>query len=158
MTIHENVLVFSNGGTAKNANNRMKYNPQGLLPFGKVVSGKKAAHSEHRVRKTDQEDYVQEFTNYPNTLLEYNNEGKTIHPTQKPLDFFEYLVNTYSDERDIVLDNCMGSFTTAIACINTNRNFIGMEKEERYYTLGQERLKNHIKTTETKPKIIKGIF
>lgn len=163
MTIHENVLVFSNGGTAKNANNRMKYNPQGLIPFGKIVSGKKAQHSEHRMRKTDQEDYVQEWTNYPNTLLEFNNEGKTIHPTQKPVDLFEHLIKTYSNENDIVLDNCMGSFTTAIACMNTNRRFIGMEKEERYYELGQERLRNHEKskivTTETKTtKQTKGIF
>ena len=141
MTIHENVVVFSNGGTAKNANIRAKYNPQGLVFLGKVVSGKKAQHSEHRMRKTDQADYVQEWTNYPNTILEFNNEGNTVHPTQKPVALFEYLIKTYTNEGDLVLDNCMGSGTTGVACQNLNRNFIGIELDTEYFKIAEKRIK-----------------
>ena len=90
MTNNEVISVFSFGGTAKNARNRMKYIPQDLVPFNKKVNGKKAKHSEHRLRKTDQKDYIQEFTNYPKTVIEFNNEGSTVHPTQKPVSLMEY--------------------------------------------------------------------
>jgi len=64
----------------------------------------------------------------------------TIHPTQKSVELFEYLIKTYSNENDIVLDNCIGSGTTAIACINTNRQYIGIEKEEKYFNIANERI------------------
>jgi DNA modification methylase len=67
-----------------------------------------------------------------------------LHPTQKPLKLFEYLIESSTNEYETVLDNCMGSGTTAIACINTNRNYIGFEKEEKYFNIIQERIKNHL--------------
>lgn len=143
MTKHETISVFSKGGNAKNAKNRMKYFPQGLVSCQKVCKGKKASHSPHRLRQTDQEDYAQEFTNYPTTILQFANEGKTIHPTQKPVSLFEYLIRTYTNEGETVLDNCMGSGTTAIACINTNRKYIGFELDTAYYEVAIERIKNH---------------
>jgi site-specific DNA-methyltransferase (adenine-specific) len=145
MTNHESVLVFSFGGTAKNANNRMKYNPQGIVKCNITCKGKKATHSEHRSRLTDQDDYVQEYTNYPKTVIDFANEGKTIHPTQKPLSLFEYIIETYTDADDLVLDNCAGSFTTAVACINTDRRYICIEKEQRYFELGKERIDSHVR-------------
>lgn len=66
-----------------------------------------------------------------------------LHPTQKPVALFEYLIKTYTNEGETVLDTCMGSGTTAIACINTGRNYIGFEKEEKYFKIIQERIKNH---------------
>jgi site-specific DNA-methyltransferase (adenine-specific) len=140
MTIHENILIFSKGGTAKNANNRMKYNPQGLQPYNKIVIGKKAKHSEHRKRKTDQLNYIQEWTNYPNTLLEFNNEGNTIHPTQKPVSLMEYLIKTYTNEGETVLDFTMGSGTTGVACKRVNRNFIGIELDKNYFDIATKRI------------------
>ena len=77
------------------------------------------------------------------SILEFKSVGKTIHPTQKPVDLFEYLIKTYTNEGDTVLDNCMGSGTTAIACMNTNRNFIGFELDKGYYDIILERIKNH---------------
>jgi len=68
------------------------------------------------------------------------NSKYRIHPTQKPVAFFEYLIKTYSNEGDLVLDNCMGSGSTAIACINTNRQYIGIEKEEKYFNITNERI------------------
>jgi len=84
---------------------------------------------------------------YPKNLLNISNasqKGK-VHPTQKPVALFEYLIKTYTNEGETVLDNCMGSGTTAIACINTNRNFIGFELDETYYNIAIERIEKHTK-------------
>lgn len=71
----------------------------------------------------------------------HNSSGK-LHPTQKPVYLFEWLIKTYTNEGDTVLDNCIGSGTTAIACINTNRNFIGIEKELNYFNVAEKRIEN----------------
>lgn len=72
----------------------------------------------------------------------------SLHPTQKPVALFEYLVKTYTQESETVLDNCMGSGTTAIACINTNRNFIGFELDATYFNLANERIEERKKDRE----------
>ena len=69
-----------------------------------------------------------------------NSFDKPVHPTQKPVALFEYLIKTYTNEGDIVLDNCAGSFTTAIAALNTKRNYICMEKEQKYFEIGEKRI------------------
>ena len=145
MTEHETISVFSYGGTAKNAMPRMKYNPQGVEDCHIECKGKKASHSEHRIRKSDQENYVQTKTNYPRTILQFNNCSKPEHPTQKPIPLLEYLIKTYTDENDLILDNCMGSGSTVIACINTKRKFIGIEKDKKYFDLAKERIEKHVK-------------
>ena len=82
---------------------------------------------------------------YPTSIIEIGNanQKEKVHPTQKPVELFEYLINTYTNENELVLDNCMGSGTTAIACLNTKRNYIGFETDEEYYNLSLERVKNH---------------
>jgi site-specific DNA-methyltransferase (adenine-specific) len=74
------------------------------------------------------------------SFIEFPNEGKTVHPTQKPVALFEYLINTYTSEGNLVLDNCLGSGTTAIAAQNLNRKWIGIEKEEKYCQIARERI------------------
>ncbi len=91
------------------------------------------------------EEYEQQFTNYPRQVLDFSSEGATIHPTQKPVALFEYLIKTYSNEGETVLDNCAGSGTTGIACLNTNRNFILIEKDLTYYEIAKKRLAEHQK-------------
>ena len=76
----------------------------------------------------------------PLSILSFPRDGKKIHPTQKPVALLEYLIKTYTNEGDTVLDNCMGSGSTGVACINTNRNFIGMELDEKYFEIAKERL------------------
>ena len=86
-------------------------------------------------------DIKNEGTRYPDNLLDFNSLGSgKLHPTQKPLDLIEYLIKTYTNENDLVLDNCMGSGTTGEACINLGRNFIGIEKDEKYYEIAEKRL------------------
>lgn len=78
---------------------------------------------------------------YPTTLLTFAKIRKgSVHPTQKPLDLLEYLIKTYSNEGDLILDNCMGSGSTGVACINTGRKFIGIEKDEKYFEIAKERI------------------
>lgn len=86
-------------------------------------------------------DIKNEGIRYPDNLLEFNSLGSgKLHPTQKPLDLLEYLIKTYTNENDIVLDNCMGSGTTGEACINLERNFIGIEKDKEYFEIAEKRL------------------
>lgn len=86
-------------------------------------------------------DIKNEGTRYPDNLLEFNSLGSgKLHPTQKPLDLLEYLIKTYTNENDIVLDNCMGSGTTGEACIKLGRNFIGIEKDAEYFEIAKKRL------------------
>lgn len=83
---------------------------------------------------------------YPRSIIEISKHSSQggLHPTQKPVALFEYLVKTYTNEGDVVLDNCMGSGTTAIAAINTNRNFIGFEMDENYHKLANQRIEQHL--------------
>jgi site-specific DNA-methyltransferase (adenine-specific) len=82
---------------------------------------------------------------FPRTNLIFKSDKQTnyLHPTQKPVALFEYLIKTYTNENDLILDNCMGSGTTAVACINTKRNFIGFEKDKNYFDIAEKRIKEH---------------
>ena len=84
---------------------------------------------------------------FPTRVLKFKQQKQGLHPTQKPVALFEYLIKTYTNKNETVLDNCMGSGTTAIACMNTERNFIGFELDNIYYEKSLERIKNH--TTQT---------
>ena len=93
-------------------------------------------------KRKDKEHTRKEYENYPRNTLYFDCE-RGQHPTQKPVALFEYLIRTYSNENEVILDNCSGSGTTAIACLNSNRRFICMEKDENYYKRSLERIANH---------------
>lgn len=146
MNKHEIISIFSNGTVANKSNKRMPYNPQGLIAHGKKVSGIKTCAADNKEgghkfgRPGHLKEYIQEFTNYPTQIIEIPNEGNTRHPTQKPVALFEYLIKTYTNPGELVLDNCAGSGTTAIACLGTGRNFILMEQEEKYCEIANKRI------------------
>ncbi|MEW4402188.1 site-specific DNA-methyltransferase [Enterococcus sp. AN402] len=125
------------------------YYPQGIVKIEKKTknqSCKKDTVVSNRLRG---KEFVQEYTGYPKNILRYDKESKgTFHPTQKPVALLEYLIKTYTKENDVVLDNCMGSGTTAIACLNTNRRFIGFETNEDYYRQSLDRIKNNVTQVE----------
>jgi site-specific DNA-methyltransferase (adenine-specific) len=139
MSEHEDILVFSKGKTAKNGIPRMKYNPQGVTTCNKAENGKKG-RSEHRRGRKEQNTYIQSKTGYPGTILEFKNESG-FHPTQKPVLLCEYLIKSFSNEGDLVLDNCMGSGTTAIACLKSKRHYIGFETDITYFEKSKERIR-----------------
>ncbi len=93
-------------------------------------------------QRENKEFVCKEYENYPKNVLYYNVE-RGLHPTQKPIGLFEFLIKTYSNEGDVVLDNCAGSGTTAIACINTKRQYICIEQDEKYYKVIQDRVAKH---------------
>jgi len=136
---HEDILIFTYGKTTKNSKRRMTYNPQGTKSCNIKMKGKTGS-TEHRKGRKTQKDYVQTTTNYPRSILKFNNEGKVKHPTQKPLTLIENLIKTFSNENETVLDNCLGSGTTAIACIKNNRKYIGFEKDKKYFNICIERI------------------
>ena len=86
---------------------------------------------------------VNEGERHPKSIIEFKKD-RGLHPTQKPVSLLEYLIRTYTNEGETVLDNCMGSGSTAIAAINTHRNFIGFELDGTYYNLAKERINQHI--------------
>ena len=110
-------------------------------PYNKgIVCGKSSNYGKQR------EVVTKNITGerYPTSILEFSNANRKnrIHPTQKPVDLLEYLIKTYTNERELVLDNCMGSGSTGVACINTGRNFIGIELDENYFNIAKERIEN----------------
>jgi len=150
----EDILVFSpmgaSGGSVK-VNKNMTYNPQGLIE--KRVKKKNNAkrlgkflhqpeHMGEGNKLLHETEYEQKWTNYPSEIIEFGLDRNVIHPTQKPVALMEYLIKTYSNEGETVLDNCMGSGTTGVACKKTNRNFIGIEKDVEYFTQAKERIES----------------
>ena len=135
---HENILVFSEG--------QGNYNPQMMhgKKYNKLNKGKRC-ESENYGRQsyilTDMKDWKGE--RFPKTVIFFNRQGDgRIHPTQKPVNLFMYLIETYTDEGDTVLDCCIGSGTTAIACMRTDRKCIGIEKEQKYVDMTNKRIKD----------------
>lgn len=127
------------------------FNPQGLIFSPRKVKNS-ASHMARGVSSEacatvtggiKEKHYEQQYTNYPRQVLDFASEGATLHPTQKPVSLFEYLIRTYSNEGDLVLDNCAGSFTTAVACQNTKRNYICIEKDPTYFEIGTKRVKEN---------------
>jgi site-specific DNA-methyltransferase (adenine-specific) len=144
MKKHENVLVFSEGTTvhANQSINKMPYFPQGLTT-GSTKSFKKRSSEKTDAffaNRPGHKEFVREATGYPNTILEFSTDQLGLHPTAKPVALLDYLIRTYTIEEDVVLDNTMGSGSTGVACINTNRSFIGIEKDEKYFEVAQSRI------------------
>lgn len=138
---HEDILVFSKGKCSKNSKICMKFNPQGLVPWGKRVKDTSHRNS-HREARKGMPDYIQDFTNYPKSILEFPSDPKPVHPTQKPVPLLEYLIKTYTNEGDTVLDPTMGSGSTGVACKNLGRKFIGIEKEQNYFEIARKRIES----------------
>lgn len=138
----EDIVVFSAANMAANSKNRMIYNPQGVSETSKVCAGKKA--NDHRPNRAEQKPYLQTTTGYPTTLIEFAKDVSPLHPTQKPVALCEYLIRTYTNAGEAVLDNCMGSGTTGVACYNTGRRFIGIEQDEKYFGIAKERIERCI--------------
>lgn len=123
----ENILVF----------NSLVYNPQGLIYSPKVNkrSNSTETNGAHGLSN------LSEYTNYPKNILEFKNE-RGLHPTQKPVALLEYLIKTYTNESETVLDFTMGSGSTGVACVNTGRKFIGIELDKNYFNIAKQRIES----------------
>lgn len=136
---HENILIFSksSAGYVKDKLKGMKYNPQ--KSKGEPYTAVQHSHSSNY--GTQKENVISSYDDrFPTSILEFGNDKEKYHPTQKPVKLCEYLIKTYTDEGNFVLDNCMGSGTTGVACKLTNRNFIGIELNEKYFDIAKQRI------------------
>jgi DNA modification methylase len=132
----ELIHIFSSKGKAL-------YYPQGLIEIEKTYTRKNKSNKTEGLKHNSRNEYTSTFTNYPRMLSlkfprPYNNT--TVHPTQKPVALMEYLIRTYTNENETVLDFTMGSGSTGVAAKNTNRKFIGIEQDESYFKIAQERI------------------
>ncbi len=150
MKYHENVLVFYNKQPSYNPirEQRSEVGKDRLKNSGKILNSTKGRTDHITINKPIYSEYDKE-TIMPKSVQKIKSEpncnGTKVHPTQKPVALFEYLIKTYTNEGETVMDNCAGSGTTAIACINTNRNYILMEKETEYINVINKRIAEHKK-------------
>lgn len=142
----EEIAVFSSASTANGAKVNMKYRPQGLVRVDQEWSRPQRygdGKGVNPTRPSHKLDRVIEYAGYPRQVLDYPNINKgLLHPTQKPVELCEYLVRTYTDEGDLVLDPCAGSGTTCVAAINTGRKFIAFEKDKDFYEAARKRIES----------------
>ena len=133
MMQHENILVFGKGKVTYNPQMRKRDDVKRSKSYAKVDSSNPLKYNHGEV--------IEYTERHPTSILTYSNASQKgeEHPTQKPLELFEYLVKTYTNEGDTVLDNCMGSGTTILAAIKNNRIGIGIEKEKQYYDVAVRR-------------------
>ncbi len=137
---HENILIFGKG--------KVVYNPQleeGEPYYRKRKPNKGDKPNNHKLGVTSESETINNGFRYPSTVQFFQQKWRRqdqVHPTQKPVELIEWLIKSYSNENDTILDNTMGSGTTGIACTNTNRKFIGIEKEDKYFNIAVNRLNN----------------
>lgn len=154
----EVATVFSRGMTANGSAKNMPYNPQGLEDANIKWSRPKVYEGSDRgvspSRKNHKLDRVIEKTGYPRQVLDFANSNRDVlHPTQKPVALMEYLIRTYTNEGETVLDFTMGSGTTGVACVNTVRNFIGIERDETYFKIAEDRINSAVTSASAKSHI-----
>ena len=121
------------------------YNPQGIKKLDKpIIKQKKTKNGVYEAFRGKAKPQL--YTNYPVNLIEFDgvNSKERQHPTQKPVALLEYLIKTYTNEGETVLDNCIGSGSTGVACVNTGRKFIGIEKDTKYYQISLNRVKEQL--------------
>tara|TARA_R110000868_G_scaffold209368_1_gene459166 strand:+ start:5287 stop:6042 length:756 start_codon:yes stop_codon:yes gene_type:complete len=143
---HEMIYIFHNPTKPKDL--KWIYNPQKTegKPYSRLGGLKKAAV--YGIQDMKETTILNKTDRYPTSIIKHNYDLSKIHPTQKPVGLCEWLVNTYSNEGDVVLDFTMGSGSTVIACINTNRRYIGIEKDEAIFLTAQKRINERLTEME----------
>ncbi len=142
MKVHESICLFSNG--------KFTYNPQMTEGNPYKQRGEHNVNKKGGMFENKKVGYAKDFDSskrYPISIQEFSNHNQkanSFHPTQKPVALLEYLIKTYTNEGETVLDNTMGSGTTGVACVNTNRGFIGMELDDKYFEIAKERIEKAV--------------
>ena len=149
MRAHEDISVFYNKQPTYNPELKDKH-----IANVRPVTNRTKASDCYGGHRLDTHRYPPDKT-MPNSIIQFNNAQGTVHPTQKPVALMEYLIKTYTNDGETVLDFCAGSGTTGVACCNTNRKFIGIELDPEYFKIAQERIS---KAGITKPVIARATY
>lgn len=141
---HELIQVFSSGTIANKSLRRMSYFPQGISQTFTKWKRPNHKESEHNFKRPSHKlERVIEWTGYPDSILNFPmGNNKSVHPTQKPVALLEYLIKTYTQEGEAVLDFTMGSGSTGVAALNIGRKFIGIELEQEYFDIAKARIQS----------------
>ena len=142
--VHEDIIVFGKKASSYSRKGNMTYYPQ--MGSGKPYSFKSGRHEVYNATATVRSPIKQvvstsDGSRYPRSIIRFKLDTEKLHPTQKPVALLEYLIKTYTSPGEVVLDNCMGSGSTGVACVNTGRSFIGMELDAGYYETACKRIK-----------------
>jgi site-specific DNA-methyltransferase (adenine-specific) len=135
MKSHENISIFGNG--------KIIYNPQMEIGKPYIRNNKGSSEKDNMIKSLKPIKQINTGFRYPKTVLTFSRDFSAqtrLHPTQKPVELLEYLIKTYTNKNETVLDFTMGSGTTGVACKNLNRNFIGIELDETYFNIAKERI------------------
>lgn len=147
LNITEEICIFSKATVGSLSKNPIRYYPKNIKEVN--IPKKNNPNSKWRKNKgynsmnnilNSNKPFIQRFTGYPTNILKFKRDREKYHPTQKPVELLEYLIETYTKENELVLDNCMGSGSTGVACKNTNRNFIGFEIDKNFYEIARKRI------------------
>jgi site-specific DNA-methyltransferase (adenine-specific) len=142
LKIHENILVFGKGATSPTKKSvSMTYNPQKIK--GKPYTAVQG-YSGNNYSPTKGNVTVSDGMRYPTDILRFQRDKNKYHSTQKPVELLQYLIRTYTNEGDVVLDNTMGSGSTIIASIKEKRQYIGIEKDEHFFDIAKKRIENEL--------------
>lgn len=143
MKAHENILIFSKSAACyvKDKSRAMKYFPQ-MTEGSPYIVKYRGNSTNYDMKWQRQITTINNGTRYPRDVQKFTHDKDKYHPTQKPIALLEYLIRTYTEEGDTVLDNVMGSGSTGVAAVNTGRNFIGIELDENYFNIAKERIMN----------------
>jgi site-specific DNA-methyltransferase (adenine-specific) len=141
--VAENILVFGDFSTTFRQNGKYNYNPQFSIgkPY-RITSGLQVNDTIRKGSSASEGNWetINDGKRFPRNVIKFNRDKGKVHPTQKPVALIEYLIKTYTNENETVLDFTMGSGSTGVACVNTNRNFIGIEMDENYFKIATERI------------------
>ena len=146
----ENIMVFSKARVTNGKRQPIKYNPQGAVKNNTIKTNSSeytGTFGSSSIKKGKQ--YITTGTGYPKCIIQFTKDKNGLHPTQKPVALLEYLIKTYTNEGDVVLDNCMGSGSTGVACVNANRKFIGIELDDTYFEIAKERIEKAVESTKS---------
>lgn len=143
--VHEDIMVFGKMATSYSKKGNMLYKPQmeDGTPYNQKSGRQKNERNNSTVRTPiKQVQTINNGTRYPRSIQKFALDKDKLHPTQKPVALLEYLIKTYTNENDLVLDCCMGSGSTCVAAINMNRRYIGFELDEKYFQIAKERIES----------------
>jgi site-specific DNA-methyltransferase (adenine-specific) len=152
---HEDILIFSPATTANGSARKMIYNPVGTKKAH--IHNSRSSRGQALGESPNQKDsYIQTVTNYPRSVLHFQTVSDTVHPTQKPVELLEYLIKTYTNEGETVLDNCFGSGSCGVAAMRTKRRFVGIEQDAGYFAIGSKQIEDAARAANGLPKLIVG--